>query len=95
MLLREMFSPLGGPKEDDEEDIYLKDGALVVEAVKSMLCKYHGIIHPLAIIADELFVPNEDEPGTFKIPENLTININTKSKNNPFFSKNSLTLFKL
>jgi len=65
--------------EEDEEDPFLKDGALVVESIKAMLCKHHGIEHPLSIIADVLFVPNEDddEEGSFKIADNISITMKT------------------
>ena len=66
--------------EEGEDDPFLKDGALVVESLKAMLCKHHGIDHPLSIIAESLFIPNDDEPGTYKIPENISISIKTNSE---------------
>jgi hypothetical protein len=65
--------------EDEDEDPFLKDGALVVESLKAMLCKHHGIYHPLSVMADSLFIPNDEEPGTYRIPENISITMNTKS----------------
>lgn len=46
------------PGEDDSD---LKHGALVVEAIRSLLCSNMGLHHPLQIIAEKLF--EEDESG--------------------------------
>lgn len=36
-------------------DDTIKDGTLIVEAIKSLLCKHYGIHHPLQQVADALF----------------------------------------
>jgi len=64
--------------DEDEVDPYIKDGALVVESLKSMLCKHHGIFHPLTMLAEHMFVPDEEEKGAFKISENISISMQTK-----------------
>jgi hypothetical protein len=62
------FSTLEG-----ESDPYIKDGAFVVESIKAMLCKYHGINHPFSAIADNIFVPDDEEEGSFKIVDNISV----------------------
>ena len=66
--------------DEDEVDPYIKDGALVVESLKSMLCKHHGIFHPLTMLAEHMFVPDEEEEGAFKISENISISMQTKTE---------------
>ena len=84
-VLQNLFSSLAvagfefGLKDEDE-DPFLKDGALVVESLKSMLCKHHNIYHPLSSMAENLFIPNDEEPGTYRIPDNISITMNTKSE---------------
>lgn len=56
---------------EDEEDPNIKDGALLVESIRSMLCKHYNIDHPLQIVADELFVHQED--GSFILADSLMI----------------------
>lgn len=62
-----------GLSDDENEDI--KDGALIVEALRSMMCKYYGIYHPFQIIADTVFLDEDQEKGSFKIAENLNIEL--------------------
>ena len=66
--------------DEEEADPFIKDGALVVEALKSMLCKYHGIFHPLSLLAEHMFIPDEEEAGAYKISENISISMKTKSE---------------
>jgi hypothetical protein len=60
--------------DEGEEDPFIKDGAFAVEAIRAMLCKYHGLYHPFSDIAEHIFVPDdEDEYGTLKIVEAITV----------------------
>lgn len=59
----------------DEEDDDIKDGALIVEALRSMMCKYYGIYHPFQIIAENVFLDEVEERGSFKIAEKLNIEL--------------------
>lgn len=49
--------------DDEEEDHNIKDGALIVESIRSLLCKLHGLEHPFQGLSEEIFIktPNEDE----------------------------------
>jgi hypothetical protein len=59
------------PDDENDDDPNLKDGALLVETLRSILCKYYGISHPLQCVADELFVKEDD--GSFTLAETLVI----------------------
>jgi hypothetical protein len=58
--------------EEIEDDQNLKDGALLIETVRSILCKYYGIDHPLQHVAENLFVKEDD--GSFTLADSLDIN---------------------
>ena len=52
-----------------------KDGALVEEALRSMLYKFHDIEHPFQALAEQMFEVNEDDDLT--MVGNLCIMANT------------------
>ncbi len=60
-----------GLDEDDRDDV--KDGAFIVEALRSMMCKYYGIYHPFQDIAEKIFCEEKEEEGVFKIVDKLNI----------------------
>lgn len=64
-----------GISEDDEgEDI--KDGALIIESIRSYMCKYYGVFHPFQVVAEAIFSPKEDEEdGAFKIADKLDLDL--------------------
>jgi len=70
---------LAGFNLDDEDPNITKHGALVVEAVRSFLCKVYGMDHPLQIIANNLFEMEDD--GNLSIAENIVIHISNKTDN--------------
>ena len=65
---------------DPKDDKTLKDGALIVEAIRSFMCKYYDIYHPFQKLAENVFESDEEEPETLNIVD--TINIKLK-ENNP------------
>jgi len=62
-----------GLSEEETDDI--KDGAFIVEALRSYMLKYYGEFHPFQILAESVFVPKEDEEGAFKIVEELAVEL--------------------
>jgi len=75
--LFESFSIAGfAPEEEDEQD-FLKHGAMVVEAARSFLCKVSGIPHPLQLIAENLFEQVDDE-GNLEVSDKIKIVITPK-----------------
>ncbi len=63
---------LAGFQPVDEND-FMKDGSLVVEAIRSFLCKIYCTDHPLQAVAEHVFVLNPD--GSLEISENAKIQI--------------------
>jgi hypothetical protein len=68
--LFENFS-LAGFSPDDEDDEFMKHGAMVVESARSFLCKVIGIDHPLQLIAENLFDHNSD--GSIEVSDKVKI----------------------
>lgn len=61
--------------DDPREDKTLKDGALIVEAVRSFMCKYYGIYHPFQKLAETVFESDNEEPETLNIVDTLNIRL--------------------
>jgi hypothetical protein len=76
-MLFEQLSVAGFDVEHDMESI--KDGAMLVEGIRSFLCKILGIEHPIQLISDKMFDLNDD----FEISgvDGLTIVITSPEEN--------------
>lgn len=66
----------------DETDENFKDGAFIVESVRALLCKQHGLYHPFQEIAENVFLPDTDHEGMLKVVETLNINLKEAEKGN-------------
>lgn len=60
-------------QDKDAVDATVKDGSLIVEAVKSLLCKHYGIYHPLHDVAEKFF--EDDDKGGLKIAKSLSMEL--------------------
>jgi hypothetical protein len=58
---------------DEEETFAVKDGALIVEAIRSILCKHYGIFHPFQPLSEAVFEFDPEEEGALKIVDTLNI----------------------
>lgn len=56
---------------EDEDDPNIKDSALIVESIRSLLCKYYNINHPFQSLSENMFNPNND--GSFSLSKTLTM----------------------
>jgi len=59
--------------DEEDDDSNLKDNALVVESIRSILCKYYEIKHPLQEVAEEFFF--HKEPGVMAVTKHLDIDL--------------------
>jgi len=64
--------------EEDEDDDNIKDNALIVESIRSILCKYHGLNHPLQEVAEEFFVSKGD--GILSVTKHLELDLSQYDK---------------
>lgn len=60
--------------EDEMQDI--KDGAFIVESIRSLLLKRYGLFHPFQKISEELFFFETINPPSLKIKDSLIIELN-------------------
>ena len=61
----------------DYDDLNIKNGALVVESIRSILCDYHDIYHPFQDIANSVFTKTGE---TYGISEGLNITFKTANQ---------------
>ena len=57
--------------DEDDFDYNVKDGSLIVESIRSILCKHYGLYHPFQDIADNIFKKEND--GGYSIVDNITL----------------------
>jgi hypothetical protein len=58
----------------EDEDAFIKDGAFLVESVRSIMCKHYGIPHPFQKIAQKVFIATKDGDETkFEVVDKLNI----------------------
>lgn len=69
-MLFDRLSMAGFQPTDEME--YIKDGALVVEAIRSFLSKMYDSVHPLQLIAQHLFVQTDDE-GNLEVSDKIKL----------------------
>jgi len=70
---------LAGFDFDDDDEAFKKDGALLIEAIRSMLCKTYGMEHPFQLIAESVFESVEHDPDIYKIVEELNLRLKEAS----------------
>jgi len=61
----------------EEEDDDIKDGALIVESLRSYMLKYYDMHHPFQIVAENVFIPDNTQEGAFKISDTLVVDLKT------------------
>lgn len=70
---------IAGFHVSEKDDNDLKDGAFIVESLRSIMCKYHGIYHPFQMIANSIFTPDPDEEGALKVVDSINISLTKKN----------------
>lgn len=53
----------------------IKDGAFIIEALRSIMCKHYNIYHPFQKLSENVFYPDSDDPMTLKIVDDLNIKL--------------------
>lgn len=72
---------LAGFDISDEEVMDIKDGAFLVEALRSIMCKYYGMYHPFQQISQNVFFPDQEEIGALKIADSINLNLKKSETN--------------
>ena len=67
-----------GISDDDNTDI--KDGAFIIESLRSLMCKYYDIYHPFQQIAENVFSPDKEEVGALRIADSLNLELKNTVK---------------
>lgn len=69
----------GFPLFDEEEEEGLKDGALIIESIRSMLLKYYGMHHPFQILAENVFICDDEDETSMKIVDEISVSLKNES----------------
>jgi hypothetical protein len=64
--------------DEEDDDSNLKDNALVVESIRSILCKYYDMKHPLQEVAEEFFFHKEE--GVLAVTKHLDVDLSSFDK---------------
>ena len=70
---------IAGFYSENDEDI--KDGAFLLESIRSYMCKYYDIYHPFQQIAENVFSADKENITTLKIVDSLNIDLKNQEKN--------------
>jgi len=62
---------------EDDVDHDIKDGALIVEALRSLMLKHYDMHHPFQQVAEAIFIPHPKEEGAYKIVNKLDLELKT------------------
>ena len=60
---------------EEEDDDNLKDGAFIVESLRSFMCKHYGIYHPFQKITDNVFEEDLSDEGNLKIVDSICLEL--------------------
>jgi hypothetical protein len=69
-------------EEEAIDDPNIKDAAFIVEAIRSLLCKHHGIEHPFQQISEHIFEPDLSNKGVFSLAKKINITFKPLEKGN-------------
>lgn len=67
------YIDISGFEIDEEEQI--KDGAFLVESLRSVLCKYYGLYHPFQRLSENVFEADENHNGMLKVRDHVDISL--------------------
>jgi hypothetical protein len=71
----------GFPLSEDEEIDDIKDGAFVIESLRSLMCKYHGLHHPFQNLAEGVFIKEKGDEDSLKIVDTINIKLKLSDDN--------------
>ena len=60
---------------EDDVDVDIKDGALIVEALRSLMLKHYDMHHPFQQVAEAIFIPHPTEEGAYKVVDKLDLEL--------------------
>ena len=60
---------------EEEDDDNLRDGAFIVESLRSFMCKHYGIYHPFQKITDNVFEEDLSDEGNLKIVDSICLEL--------------------
>lgn len=77
-MIFQQLSVAGFELIDEEEELSLKDGAFLVESIRSILYRYYGLSHPFQKVSDAAF--NIDQNGVLSIVNKLDLDLKEETE---------------
>lgn len=83
MILPQLFNniELAGfniiPEYENESNQYVKDVALIIESIKSLLAKYYQLRHPFQELSENVFCFDDD---SLRIVDNINLDLNVETE---------------
>ena len=70
------------PPPEDEDDLPdIKDGAFIIEAIRSFMCKHYGLYHPFQQVTENIFTQDEEDINILKIVDELNVTLKQTASN--------------
>lgn len=66
---------IAGFNIDEESGQGLKNGAFLIETLRSIMCEQYGIYHPFQTITQNVFIPDDTDLSSLQIAEKLNISL--------------------
>ena len=76
-----IFSQLeiAGFAPTNPDDVFtIKEGAFILEFIRSRMYSHYGMYHPMQRIVDKLFIPDKDEDGLLTLADSISVNFKEK-----------------
>ena len=76
VLIPQIFTQLnmaGFTPKTEEDEFSIKEGAFIVEAIRSHMYSHYGMNHPFQRIVDKVFIQDKEDEGTLIVAKSLKI----------------------
>lgn len=64
-----------------ESEESLKEGAFIIESIRSVLCKHYGIYHPFQDLSEQIFIVDDLQIPSLKIVDSIDIKFRKTESN--------------
>lgn len=68
-------------EENAESEESLKEGAFIVESIRSLLCRHYGIYHPFQDLSEKVFTVEDIDLPSLKIVDSIDVKFRKTEEN--------------
>jgi len=66
---------LAGFESEEENEFSIREGAFIVEAIRSHMFSHYGLKHPFQRIVEKVFIPDPNEEGSLTVTKTLKVTL--------------------